>query len=185
MLVSSIKITSLCCVDWDQSRNTRRSHSPMKLKPLEASGRGRLLCQCFFCGVVLVVCNCMMYHRSFKLGVHEPSPSYVTRFCTVHWTGCCMTQQKKWQPVLCTMRSSYINKGFSIKKLIGEFVLLPLVFLKNFELGVLFFNKKTFHFSRNRYILRALDICNSLSLLGSHAKQLTLSAYLVTLQFAQ
>jgi hypothetical protein len=31
-----------------------------------------------FCGVVLVVCNRMMYHRSFKLGAHKPSPSYVT-----------------------------------------------------------------------------------------------------------
>ncbi len=30
------------------------------------------------CGVVLVVCNCMIYHRLFKLGAHKPSLSYVT-----------------------------------------------------------------------------------------------------------
>ena len=32
------------------------------------------------------------------------------------WISCHMTQQKKWRPILCTMRSSYIEKGFSIKK---------------------------------------------------------------------
>ncbi len=32
------------------------------------------------------------------------------------------------------MRSSYIHKGFSIKKILGEFVLLPLVFFQNVEL---------------------------------------------------
>jgi hypothetical protein len=31
----------------------------------------------FFC-VVLVVCNRMMYSRPFKLGAHEPNPSYIT-----------------------------------------------------------------------------------------------------------
>jgi hypothetical protein len=49
-------------------------------------------------------------------------------------------------------------------------VLSPLVFFKNFELGILFFVKKSFNLKRNIYILRALDICNGLSLLGSHAK---------------
>jgi hypothetical protein len=68
------------------------------------------------------------------------------------------------------MRSSYMDKGFSIKKLLGEFVLLPLVSFNNFEPGVLFFDKKSYYLRRNRYILRALDTCNSLSLLGSHAK---------------
>ena len=29
--------------------------------------------------VLLVVCNCTMIHcRSFKLGAHKPSPSYIT-----------------------------------------------------------------------------------------------------------
>jgi hypothetical protein len=45
-----------------------------------------------------------------------------------------------------------------------------LVFFKSFELGILFFEKKSFYLTRNRYILRELDICNGLSLLGSHAK---------------
>jgi hypothetical protein len=31
-----------------------------------------------FCGVVLIVCNRIMYCRSFKLGAHNPSPSYIT-----------------------------------------------------------------------------------------------------------
>jgi hypothetical protein len=68
------------------------------------------------------------------------------------------------------MRSSYINKDSVSKKLLGEFFLSPLVFLKNFELGILFFDKKSFYFRRNRYISRALDICNGLSLLSNHAK---------------
>ncbi len=32
------------------------------------------------------------------------------------WISFHMTQQKKWRPILCTMRSSYIDKGFSNKK---------------------------------------------------------------------
>jgi hypothetical protein len=63
-----------------------------------------------------------------------------------------------------------MDKGFSIKKLLREFVFLPLVYFTNFELGILFFDEKSFYLRRNRYILRALDICNGLSLLGSHAK---------------
>jgi hypothetical protein len=63
-----------------------------------------------------------------------------------------------------------MDKRFSIKKLLGDFVLLPLVFFMNFELGVLFFDKNSFYLRRNRYIFKALDICNGLSLLGSHAK---------------
>ena len=46
----------------------------------------------------------------------------------------------KLRPILCTMRSSYINKGLSIKKILEEFVLLPLVFFQNVELGILFFD---------------------------------------------
>jgi hypothetical protein len=68
------------------------------------------------------------------------------------------------------MRSSYIDKGFSIKKITLRIRSFALGFFKNFELGVLFFDGKSFYFRRNRYILRALDICNGLSLLGSHAK---------------
>jgi hypothetical protein len=63
-----------------------------------------------------------------------------------------------------------LNEGFSIKKLLGEFVLLPLVFFKNFEMGILFFNKKSFFFRRNTYILRAFDIFNGLSISGCHTK---------------
>jgi hypothetical protein len=37
-------------------------------------------------------------------------------------------------------------------------------------LMILFFDKKSFYLRRNRYILRALDFCSGLSLLGSHAK---------------
>jgi hypothetical protein len=54
-----------------------------------------------------------------------------------------------------------MNEGFSIKKITGRICS---------ELGVLFFNKKSFYLRRNRYILRALDICNGLCFLGSHAK---------------
>jgi hypothetical protein len=61
------------------------------------------------------------------------------------------------------MRSSYIDKGFNIKKILGEFGFLPLVFFQNVELGILFFDNKSFYLRRNRYILRALDIRNSLS----------------------
>ncbi len=48
MLVSSIKITSPCCVDWDQLRNIQQSHSPIKLKPMEASGWGRSYYCCIY-----------------------------------------------------------------------------------------------------------------------------------------
>jgi hypothetical protein len=66
--------------------------------------------------------------------------------------------------------SSYIDKGFSIYKNTRRICSFTVGFFKNFELGVLFFDKKSFCLRRNRYILRALDICNGLSLLGSHAK---------------
>jgi hypothetical protein len=39
------------------------------------------------------------------------------------------------------LQLSNLNEGFSMKKLIGEFFLLPLVFFMNFGLGVLFFDK--------------------------------------------
>ncbi len=52
---------------------------------------------------------------------------------------------------------------------------MPLIYFKNFELGVLFFDKKSFYLRINRYILRALDVCNGLSLLGSHAKDCPVS----------
>ena len=42
-----------CCTDYAQSRVVQQSHLPVKLKPLEASGRGRSWCRCFFCACVL------------------------------------------------------------------------------------------------------------------------------------
>jgi hypothetical protein len=75
------------------------------------------------------------------------------------------------------MRSSYIDEGLSIKKNTLRICSFAVGFFKNFELGALFFDKKSFYLKRNRHILRALDICNGLRLLGSHAKD-----YLVRFQ---
>ena len=57
-LVSRRKIASPCCGDRDRSRDVRRSHSPLKLEPLEAGGRGRSWCRCFLdvARCVVVVC---------------------------------------------------------------------------------------------------------------------------------
>ncbi len=46
-LVSRKKIALPCCGYWYWLRNIRRSHSPVKLEPLEAGGRGRSWCWCF------------------------------------------------------------------------------------------------------------------------------------------
>jgi hypothetical protein len=66
-----------------------------------------------------------------------------------------------------------LNEGFSIEKINRRIRSFAVVFFKNFELGDFFLTKKTFYFRRNRYILRvlrSLDVCNGLSLLGSHLK---------------
>jgi hypothetical protein len=55
-LVSCKKIASPYCGDRYRSRDVRRSHSPVKSKPLEVGGRGRSWCWCFLkvarCGVL-------------------------------------------------------------------------------------------------------------------------------------
>ena len=47
-LDSSIKITSPHRNHRDRSRDVRRSHLPLKLEPVEASGSWRSWCRCFF-----------------------------------------------------------------------------------------------------------------------------------------
>jgi len=63
-LVLRKKIASPCCGDRDRSRDIRRSHSPVNLEPLEAGGRGRSWCRCFFktercCGCCVLSEKCV------------------------------------------------------------------------------------------------------------------------------
>ncbi len=58
-LFLSIKVTSPCCDDLDQSRNVRRLHSPVKLEPLEASSLGGPWWWCFLFSVVCCVLLCV------------------------------------------------------------------------------------------------------------------------------
>ncbi len=58
-LVLSIKVTSPCCNDCDQSRDVRRLHSPVKLEPLEAGSLGGPWWWCFMFYVVCCVLFCV------------------------------------------------------------------------------------------------------------------------------
>ncbi len=64
------------------------------------------------------------------------------------------------------MRSSYIDKGFSIKNKLGEFVLLPLVLLQNVELGILFFDDTV----AARGLEELFSSCAVMSVFGSDGK---------------
>jgi hypothetical protein len=61
------------------AQHTAITHT-YKIKAAGSQWSGEIMVLVFFvfCGVVLVVCNRMMYQRSFKLGAHKPSPFYVT-----------------------------------------------------------------------------------------------------------
>ena len=59
-LVSCKKIASPCCGGRDRSRDVRRSHSPVKLKPLEAGGR-RSWFRCFLEVAGAVCCGCVLW----------------------------------------------------------------------------------------------------------------------------
>ncbi len=123
MLVSSIKNYIAVSCRLKSLHNIRQSHSPIKLKLLEASGWGRswYWCFCFFC-VVLVVCNCMMYRRPSKLGTHKQSPSYVTTLygtqdrlshdSTEKMMTCPMYHEKQLHRQRIKYLKNYIRNGF-------------------------------------------------------------------------
>ncbi len=54
-LVSRREIALSCCGDQGRSRDVRRLHSPINLKPLEAAGWGDSWCRCFFMCCLFVV----------------------------------------------------------------------------------------------------------------------------------
>ena len=66
LLVTSIKMASPDRDDRDQSRDVRRSHLPLKLKPLGAGGLWRAMVQLFYCFLTCgVVCEieCLLSER--------------------------------------------------------------------------------------------------------------------------
>ncbi len=128
-----------------------------KIKAAGSQRAGEIMVSMFFYVLCWLCVIAVWYVRSFKLDAHKPSPSYVTTlYSIVHRTGCHMTQQKKWQPVLCIVWSSYIwwvwlmsqvwvmvgikwvvwwevgvksSRRIQCQKLLQEFFLLPLVFI--------------------------------------------------------
>ena len=65
-LVASIKITSPDRNDRDRSRDIRRSHSPLKMKPLGAGGLGEIMVSMFFFRLVFLCCVCVCWVASWE-----------------------------------------------------------------------------------------------------------------------